>query len=73
MFNLENITAMLMYSWTKRKKKKLLLDPFNLIGDDIQRFVPADADVAGFATLLGIARSIWIEIYSLHRIEDPVA
>ena len=46
--------------------------PVDLLGDDVQRLVPADPHVAGFAAVLGIAFAIRIEIDPLHGVEDAL-
>ena len=43
--------------------------PVDLLGDDVQRLVPADAHVAGLAAVLGIALAVGIEVHPLHRDE----
>ncbi len=46
--------------------------PVDLLGDDVQRLVPADAHVAGLAPVLGIALAVGIEIHPLHRMKDAL-
>ena len=44
----------------------------DLVRDDIERFVPADPLVAGYAAILGIAFAVRIEIHALHRVEQSI-
>jgi hypothetical protein len=46
--------------------------PRDLVRDDVERFIPADALVTRDAAVLRIALAVRIEIDALHRIEDPV-
>ncbi len=48
-----------------------LLAP-DLVGDDLDRFVPRDAHVAGLAAVLRIALAVRIEVDPLHRIKQAV-
>ena len=44
----------------------------DLVGDDVERLIPADADVAGHAPVLGVARPVRVEVDALHRVEDAL-
>ena len=44
----------------------------DLVRDDVERFVPADALVARDAAILRIPLAVRIEVDPLHRIQDPV-
>ena len=46
--------------------------PRDLVRDDVERFVPADALVTGDAAVLRVALAVRVEVDSLHRIQDPV-
>ncbi len=46
--------------------------PLDLVSDDVQSVVPADALVAGHATVFGVALAVGVEVDALHRIEQPV-
>src|SRR5690242_14199907 len=41
-------------------------------GDEVQRFIPANADISGLAAVLSIAFSVGVEVYPLHRVEDAL-
>ena len=46
--------------------------PRDLVRDDVERFVPADALVTRDAAVLRVALAVRIEVDALHRIQDPV-
>src|SRR5271165_3595628 len=41
----------------------------DFLGDNIERLVPADADIAGFSPVLRIALALWVEVNALQGIE----
>src|SRR6476469_10148141 len=47
----------------------LALLPLDLVGDELDLFLPGDAYVAGLAAVLRVAFAIGIEIDALHRVE----
>ena len=44
----------------------------DLVGDDVERLLPADALVTGDAAVLGVPLAVRIEVDSLHRIKNPI-
>jgi hypothetical protein len=48
------------------------LNSFNLLRDDVQRFVPANSDIRRFAPVLRMTISVRIEIDSLPWISNPI-
>ena len=46
--------------------------PVDLLGDDVERLVPADAHVAGLAPVLRIALAVGIEVHPLHGVKDAL-
>ena len=44
--------------------------PIDLLGDNVERLIPADAHVTGFAAILWIAFAIGIKIHPLHRVKN---
>ena len=46
--------------------------PVDLLGDDVQRFVPADTYIAGLAAVLGIALAVGVEVDPFHRVKDAL-
>ena len=48
------------------------LGALDLLGDDVRRFIPADADELRLAAVLDVALAVRVEVHPLHRVEDPV-
>src|SRR5208337_3891818 len=46
--------------------------PVDLLGNDIQRLVPANTHIARLAPVLGIALAVGIEIHPLHGVQDAL-
>lgn len=46
--------------------------PVDLLGDDVQGLVPADAHVSGLAAVLRIALAVGVEVDPFHRVKDAL-
>ena len=46
--------------------------PFDLVGDELDRLLPGDADITRLAAVLRIALAVGVEVDPLHRIEQAV-
>ena len=46
--------------------------PLDLVGDHVERLIPADAHVAGLAAVLRIALAVGIEVDALHRMQQAL-
>ncbi len=50
----------------------LVVDALDLLGNDVRRLIPTDANVAARTTVLGIALAMGIPVDALHRIRNTV-
>ena len=55
-----------------RRRAVLLVDPGDLLGDDVRRLVPGDADVLALAAVLRVPLAVGIPVDALERVLDAV-
>ncbi len=55
-----------------RPGTELLLDPLDLVGDDLGRLVPTDPLVARDPPVLAVAVAVRIKVHPLHGVEHPL-